>query len=81
MGRPKKEREPLPPIWEVPDELSAMIEPILAESGPPKRGPERIDQRRALVTVIFRMHSAANGTGCPRSARTTARSTARSSAG
>jgi transposase len=46
-GRPKQEREPLPPIWEAPDELWAMIEPILAEHDPPKRGPKRIDQRRA----------------------------------
>jgi hypothetical protein len=45
MGRPKKQREPLPPIWEAPDELWAMIEPLLAEHDPPKRGPNRIDQR------------------------------------
>ena len=45
MGRPKKVRAPLPPIWEAPDELWAMIEPILAEHDPPKRGPKRIDQR------------------------------------
>ena len=57
MGRPKKEREPLPAIWEAPDELWAMIEPILAEHDPPKRGPKRIDQRRALDAVIFRMRS------------------------
>jgi len=57
MGRPKKEREPLPPIWEAPDELWAMIGPILAEHDPPKRGPTRIDQRRALDAVIFRMRS------------------------
>ena len=57
MGRPKQEREPLPPIWEAPDELWAMIEPILAEHDPPKRGPKRIDQRRALDAVSFRMRS------------------------
>ena len=34
MGRPKKERAPLPPIWRMPDELWAMVEPILAEHGP-----------------------------------------------
>src|SRR5215207_7876500 len=34
-----------------------MIEPILAEHDPPKRGPKRIDQRRALDAVIFRMRS------------------------
>ena len=34
MGRPKKVREPLPPIWEASDELWAMIAPILAEHDP-----------------------------------------------
>ncbi len=34
-----------------------MIEPILAEHDPPKRGPKRIDQRHALDAVIFRMRS------------------------
>jgi putative transposase len=57
MGRPKKEREPLPTIWEAPDELWAMIEPILVEHDPPKRGPKRIDQRAALDAVIFRLRS------------------------
>jgi len=51
MGRPKKEREPLPTIWEAPDGLWAMIEPILAEHDPPKRGPKRIDQRATLHGV------------------------------
>jgi hypothetical protein len=32
MGRPKQEREPLPTIWDAPDELWAMIEPILADT-------------------------------------------------
>ena len=57
MGRPKKVWEPLPPIWEAPDELWAMVEPILAEHDPPKRGTKRIDQRRALDAAIFRMRS------------------------
>lgn len=59
MGRPKKERAPLPPIWRTPDELWEMVEPILAEQDPPKRGPKRIDQRAALDAIIFRLR-----TGC-----------------
>ena len=59
MGRPKKERKPLPPIWRASDELWAMIAPILAEHGPSKRGPQRIDQRAALDSIIFRLR-----TGC-----------------
>ena len=66
MGRPKKVREPLPPIWEAPDELWAMVEPILAEHDPPKRGPKRIDQRRALDAVIFRMRSGCQWNRLPR---------------
>ncbi|MDP8925221.1 MAG: hypothetical protein M3O34_20445 [Chloroflexota bacterium] len=31
MSRPKKERTLLPPIWEAPDELWAMIALILTE--------------------------------------------------
>jgi len=59
MGRPKKVREPLPTIWGAPDELWAMIEPILAGHDPPQRGPKRINQRAALDAIIFRVR-----TGC-----------------
>lgn len=57
MGRPKKKREPLPPIWECSDELWALIEPILLEYDPPKQGPPRIDQRGAFDAIIFRLRS------------------------
>jgi putative transposase len=57
MGRPKKKREPLPPIWECADELWALIEPILSEYDPPKQGPPRIDQRGAFDAIIFRLRS------------------------
>jgi putative transposase len=58
MGRPKKERKPLPPIWRASDELWAMIEPILAAHDP-RGGPgrARIDQRAALDAIIFRLRS------------------------
>ena len=57
MGRPKKERAPLPPIWRAPDALWVEVEPILAELDPPKQGPARIDQRAALDAMIFRVRS------------------------
>jgi putative transposase len=57
MGRPKKERAPLPPIWRASDALWVEVEPILAELDPPKRGPKRIDQRAALDAIIFRVRS------------------------
>ena len=48
----------LPTIWNVSDELWAKIEPILAELDPPRnRGRKRIDQRRALDGILFRMRS------------------------
>ena len=59
MGRPKKVRAPLPPIWRTPDELWVLVEPILTKHDPPKRGPKRIDQRAALDAIIFRLR-----TGC-----------------
>lgn len=60
MGRPKKIRPPLPPIWEASDELWAIVEPILAELDPSKPcGRKRIDQRAAFDAIIFRLR-----TGC-----------------
>lgn len=60
MGRPKKHRPSLPPIWTAPDELWAIVEPILAELDPPKPcGRKRIDQRAAFDAIIFRLR-----TGC-----------------
>ena len=60
MGRPKKERAPLPPIWRLSDEQWAMVEPVLAEYDPPAhKGPERVDQRAVMDAVIFRLR-----TGC-----------------
>jgi len=60
MPRQKREHEerPLPTIWCVPDELWAKIVPILAQYDPPKRlGRKRIDQRRALDGIIYRLRS------------------------
>jgi putative transposase len=60
MGRPKKIRVPLPPIWEASDDLWAIVEPILSELDPPATtGRKRIDQRCAFDAIIFRLR-----TGC-----------------
>ncbi len=60
MGRRKKEWKPLPPIWRVPDELWAEIEPVLDELDPPKRfGPPRTPPRPIFDAVLYRLR-----TGC-----------------
>ena len=63
----EKER-PLPTIWEVPDELWKPIEKILNEYDPPKAtGRQRIDPRRALNAMIFRMRSGCQWNLLPKS--------------
>jgi putative transposase len=60
MPRQKKDgsTRPLPTIWRVLNELWNKIEPILAQYDPPKRmGRKRIDQRRALNGIIYRLRS------------------------
>jgi len=60
MSRRKRETitPVLPTVWRIPDELWAKIEPILAECDPPKHvGRKRIDQRRALDGIIYRLRS------------------------
>ena len=60
MGRSKKIRLRLPPIWEASDALWAIVEPILADLDPPKPcGRHRIDQRAAFDAIFFRLR-----TGC-----------------
>src|SRR3954463_14652397 len=60
MGRPRKKREPLPPIWRGPDELWAIAGAIIAELDPPNRvGPKRVPARPILDAIIYR-----GRTGC-----------------
>ena len=62
MGRKKSNWDPdaLPTIWRVPDDLWALIVPILAEHDPPRgTGRPRVSARGVLDAIIFRMR-----TGC-----------------
>ena len=60
-------RETLPTIWEVPDDLWERIEPVLLELDPPKKqGRKRVDQRKMLEGVIFRMRSSCQWNHMPR---------------
>ena len=60
MGRSKKQRPPLPPIWKASDDLWAIVEPILLDHDPPKpRGRKRVPPRAAFDAIIFRLR-----TGC-----------------
>ena len=50
--------ETLPTIWEISDGLWERIEPVILELDPPKaKGRKRVDQRKMLEGVIFRMRS------------------------
>jgi transposase len=60
MSRRKRETDPLPPptIWRVSDELWAKIEAVLNQYDPDKPvGRKRIDQRRALDAILYRMRT------------------------
>ena len=66
MGRPKKARAPLPPIWRLSDEQWSMVEPVLAEYDPPApKGPDRVDQRAVMDAVIFRLRTGCQWTRLP----------------
>jgi putative transposase len=57
-GKQDTEEQPLPTIWRIPDELWPKMEAILAQHDPPKRtGRRRINQRRALDGIIYRLRS------------------------
>jgi putative transposase len=67
MARKKKAIEPLPTIWQVDDELWKHANEVLAELDPPARfGPDRIDQRKALNGMIYRMRSGIQWNQLPR---------------
>ena len=58
MGRKRKEVEPLPTVWNVPDAVWAKVEELIGKYDPPKAtGRKRSDERKALDGVIYRMRS------------------------
>ena len=60
MSETKPSVAPVPTIWNVPDELWEMVEKILLVYDAPKpTGRPRVDQRRALDGIIYRLR-----TGC-----------------
>lgn len=67
MARRKCPVEPLPTIWNCPDDLWELIEAILDELDPAHPGHRRrIDQRKALDGIIFRLRSGIQWNRLPR---------------
>jgi putative transposase len=63
---PKRKRR-LPTLWEVPDGLWERIGPLLDEADPPKsRGRRRVDRRRVLDGIIFRLRTSCQWNHIPR---------------
>ena len=59
--------ETLPTIWEIPDDLWERIEPVILELDPPKaKGRKRVNQRKMLEGVIFRMRSSCQWNHLPK---------------
>jgi putative transposase len=60
MGRRKRDVKALPTIWRVPDRLWERVQPVIGELDPPApTGRRRVDPRKVLDALIFRMR-----TGC-----------------
>jgi putative transposase len=67
MARRKKSYEPLPTIWQVNDELWAIIQSILKELDPPAAtGRPRTGERAALNGIIHQMRSGVQWNQLPR---------------
>ncbi len=68
MARRKRAVEPLPTIWNCPDELwDDIVLPTLHELDPePHTGRPRIDQRKALDGIIYQMRSGCQWNHLPR---------------
>ena len=59
--------ETLGTIWEIPDHLWEQIHPAILEMDPPKAtGRKRVDPRRMLDSIVFRMRSGCQWNRLPR---------------
>ena len=66
MAKRKRKRR-LPTLWEVPDELWERIERLLLNEHPPKAtGRKRVDLRRVLDGIIFRLRTGCQWNHIPR---------------
>ena len=67
MARREDQAGPMPTIWRVDDALWVRVAEVLEAHDPPARfGPDRIDQRKALDGVIYRMRSGVQWNQLPR---------------
>ena len=58
---------PLENIWEITDDLWTKIEPVLLTADPPKAtGRKRVDQRRMLNGVVYKMRSGSQWNSLPK---------------
>jgi transposase len=65
--KPENTKDDLPTIWNVPDALWAVMEKVLAMYDPPSnKGRPRIDQRKALDGILYRMRTGCQWNHLPR---------------
>jgi transposase len=61
MDRQQRTKQPIPTIWEIPDDVWPMRQTMLDEHYPAKpTGHRRVDLRRVLNGILVRLR-----TGCP----------------
>ncbi len=62
-----KHKRRMATLWEVPDELWERIEPLVLKADPAKQtGRKRVDRRRVLDGIIFRMRTGCQWNHIPR---------------
>jgi putative transposase len=58
MGKKRAEPQELPTIWDIPDDVWPLIQAILDAHDPAKpKGHRRVDLRRVLNGIIFRLRT------------------------